>query len=113
MFLSFRTKTFMALAVKIFNIFYFAKSMTGSNEHTCTAVLFCTGVVTRDVNSKKNFFFEQRQFSKIFIKKTCFLKMTCFFSKKHMFFRSTKQKLLFENYECFSKEKKVLRAYFC
>ena len=54
-------------------------------------------------------------------KKSCFLKMACFFfpkklGKKHIFFivDKTKQKLLFENYECFSKkEKKMSRNYFC
>ena len=53
-------------------------------------------------------------------KKTCFLKMTSFFQKKTCFFQKnlakkqmffmvdqTKQKLLLENYECFSKKKNV------
>ena len=45
-------------------------------------------------------------------KKTRFLKMTCFFfqknlAQKHVFMiDKTKQKLLFENYECISKKEK-------
>ena len=61
---------------------------------------------------KKDMFFKDDMF--LFQKKRCFFlkklgkENTCFFVVD-----KTKQKILFENYKCFSKKEKKSGAYFC
>ena len=94
----------------------------------------CTHGIHRNKNSKKKkiAIFEQRWFSKNFIKKDmsftddmffskkkhCFWKKNIFkknLAKKHMFFvvNKTKQKFLFEYMNASLRRKKMLKPYFC